>query len=462
MHSILQLERATYPQGRQCLTRTTTTLIMRTAKVSKVSAINATVMKGASTVRRASVVVRSSTSSVSSGRRFYGGRCDESGVRGSVSMSMSKRGKATVMRAGGEEETLPARPAVGASAPALRDEEEEEEEKDGEALGGAGSGSSGKRAALPPGPLMRPPLRVAAGLAGFGAIESTYLAIQKLTGGEVACPVGGCQTALNSGYAELFGIPLSAYGATAYALVAALAWWGAGMQNTLVEQGDENRDRDLESSYAKARVLLFFAATGLAGVSSYLLFVLAFKLGGVECLYCLTSAAISLTLFGIGFSGLSSKESGSSLPPAIALYLVTALTMSIVLTEGDVDKSQGLKLAYAPPQLEQQSSAYSRALAKHLADTGAKMYGAFWCSHCIEQKETFGAGAQIPYVECFPDGWERGTPVTEACSAAKVEGFPTWVINGKKLEGEQTLEELAKLSGFEGQNDAASMVAELF
>jgi hypothetical protein len=40
--------------------------------------------------------------------------------------------------------------------------------------------------------------------------------------------------------------------------------------------------------------------------------------------------------------------------------------------------------------------------------------------------------------------------------------FPTWVINGKKLEGEQTLEELAKLSGFEGQNDAASMVAELF
>lgn len=439
-------------------------LIMHAAKVSKVSAINATVMKGASHVRRScvvGVVVRSS--SVSAGRRFYSGRCDESGVRGSVSMSTSTRGKGTVMRAGGEEETLPARPAVGASAPALRDDDDEDEdEKDGEALGGAGSGASGKRGALPPGPLMRPPLRIAAGLAGFGAIESTYLAIQKLTGGEVACPVGGCQTALNSGYAELFGVPLSAYGATAYALVAALAWWGAGMQNTLVEQGDENRDRDLESSYAKARVLLFFAATGLAGVSSYLLFVLAFKLGGVECLYCLTSAAISLTLFGIGFSGLSSKESGSSLPPAIALYLVTALTMSIVLTEGDVDKSQGLKLAYAPPQLVQQSSAYSRALAKHLADTGAKMYGAFWCSHCIEQKETFGAGAQIPYVECFPDGWERGTPVTEACSAAKVEGFPTWVINGKKLEGEQTLEELAKLSGFEGQNDAASMVAELF
>ena len=49
-----------------------------------------------------------------------------------------------------------------------------------------------------------------------------------------------------------------------------------------------------------------------------------------------------------------------------------------------------------------------------------------------------------------------------ACDAAKVEGFPTWVINGKKLEGEQTLEKLAELSGFQGQNDAASMVAEMF
>lgn len=26
------------------------------------------------------------------------------------------------------------------------------------------------------------------------------------------------------------------------------------------------------------------------------------------------------------------------------------------------------------------------------------MYGAFWCSHCEDQKETFGAGADIPYV----------------------------------------------------------------
>lgn len=345
--------------------------------------------------------------------------------------------------------------ASSGEAPALKDDDAAEK--------GSAARGTATRSKLPSGPLPRPPLRLAGGLAGAGALESTYLAIEKLTGGEAACPLSGCQTALNSGYAELFGIPLSAYGAAAYGFVAALAFWGANMQTKLVEQGDENRDRELEASYTKARVLLFFACTGLAGVSSYLLYVLAVKLGGAECLYCLTSAAISFTLFGVGFAGLSSKEGTNSLPPAIALYVVTVLTMGLILTEGpDASKSDGLRLAYAPPQLEQTSTAYSRALAKHLADTGAKMYGAFWCSHCIEQKETFGAGAEIPYVECFPDGWERGTPVANACAAADVQGFPTWVINGKKLEGEQTLEKLAELSGFRGENDASSMIADLF
>ena len=35
-----------------------------------------------------------------------------------------------------------------------------------------------------------------------------------------------------------------------------------------------------------------------------------------------------------------------------------------------------------------------------------------------------------------------------ACEAAKLTGFPTWVIGGEKVEGEQSLDRLAKLSGF--------------
>jgi len=83
-------------------------------------------------------------------------------------------------------------------------------------------------------------------------------------------------------------------------------------------------------------------------------------------------------------------------------------------------------------------------LAQRLRDAGAKMYGAFWCSHCYEQKQEFGKGAMdvFPYVECFPEGWKQGIEMDPACKEANLEGFPTWVIGSERLEGEQPLEVL--------------------
>jgi hypothetical protein len=41
------------------------------------------------------------------------------------------------------------------------------------------------------------------------------------------------------------------------------------------------------------------------------------------------------------------------------------------------------------------------AFARCLTDRGVKMYGAWWCPHCQEQKEKFGASFEyVPYVEC--------------------------------------------------------------
>jgi hypothetical protein len=56
-----------------------------------------------------------------------------------------------------------------------------------------------------------------------------------------------------------------------------------------------------------------------------------------------------------------------------------------------------------------ESSPRTLGLAKRLAEVGAKMYGAFWCSHCYDQKDDFGAAAmrEFPYVECFPEGWQK-------------------------------------------------------
>lgn len=56
-----------------------------------------------------------------------------------------------------------------------------------------------------------------------------------------------------------------------------------------------------------------------------------------------------------------------------------------------------------------QSTDRGQQLAKRLKDAGARMYGAFWCSHCHEQKEAFGSQAMqdFPYVECYPNGFHK-------------------------------------------------------
>lgn len=41
------------------------------------------------------------------------------------------------------------------------------------------------------------------------------------------------------------------------------------------------------------------------------------------------------------------------------------------------------------------------------------------------------AAKLLDYVECFPDGVREGTKIAEACTEVKIEGFPTWVINGQ-------------------------------
>ncbi|KAM0975189.1 hypothetical protein ACFX13_018542 [Malus domestica] len=79
------------------------------------------------------------------------------------------------------------------------------------------------------------------------------------------------------------------------------------------------------------------------------------------------------------------------------------------------------------------------------------MYGAFWCSHCVEQKQMFGSEAAklLNYVECFPGGFRKGTIMQKECFDVEIEGFPTWVINGQVLSGEKELTELAQESGFD-------------
>jgi glutaredoxin len=94
-----------------------------------------------------------------------------------------------------------------------------------------------------------------------------------------------------------------------------------------------------------------------------------------------------------------------------------------------------------------------RGLAEHLTQTNAKFYGASWCPHCSEQKELFGSSARrLPYIECSSAG--PGSRQTPVCNDAGIKSYPTWVINGQRYTGTQTLDALAQYSNYKS-NDGA-------
>jgi len=84
--------------------------------------------------------------------------------------------------------------------------------------------------------------------------------------------------------------------------------------------------------------------------------------------------------------------------------------------------------------------------AKCLAAKQAKMYGAYWCPHCADQKEMFEASFQyVPYVECGVPGSRDEAP---ACKDAGVKHFPTWQFDdGERREGTQSLQSLGLKTG---------------
>lgn len=90
----------------------------------------------------------------------------------------------------------------------------------------------------------------------------------------------------------------------------------------------------------------------------------------------------------------------------------------------------------------------SEGFAKCLSEKNVKMYGAYRCPHCVNNKGMFGNGGKILvdlgiYVECDAGG---DNPQPDVCSEKGVEGYPTWEINNKLYSGEMQLNKIAELS----------------
>jgi len=138
--------------------------------------------------------------------------------------------------------------------------------------------------------------------------------------------------------------------------------------------------------------------------------------------------------FGLGFFPVELRTKPSSRLAGLSLALVVALVMQID-ADGMFDGS------------DTSADPYLRELAEHLRQRGAKFYGASWCLHCQDQKELFGGAAgYLPYVECSPHGPKA--PRATTCEIEDIKNYPTWSIDGRRLESVLTIDSLARISGF--------------
>lgn len=286
---------------------------------------------------------------------------------------------------------------------------------------------------------------IIAGIAAVGASGTGYLTVVKLLGGNAACPTEGCDRVLSSPYATVFGLPLTLFGLLAYATMFALA-----LVPLLVNlETNKELHQKLESM---TWPLMFVVSLAMVVFSSYLMYILAFELK-VPCLYCVTSALFALSMFTLTLLGRSWDDRGQLLFIGFIVAVVT-LTSTLAIyapIQGGGQANQNIPGEAGPP-ITTASGPAEIALARHLKSIDAKMFGAWWCPHCHEQKEFFGAEAatQLNYIECAADGQN---PQPDLCKAEKITGFPTWKINGQLYSGRQSMQRLAEVSGYTGPQD---------
>ena len=314
--------------------------------------------------------------------------------------------------------------------------------------------------------------RVMGGIAACGAVETAYLTWSKLSnnndnlllcGAPTGASSSGCSSVLDSSYALVPGteIPLSLLGFIAYSTVAFLALVPA-LSSTKLGDEDELENR-----------LLLAALSTTMGIFSVFLMEILFGVLKEPCPFCVASAAFSITLAKLSWiggavpsgrikQGIQWSATGGGLASlAASLIFFSAIPDTVssdstsvgwlsqqsgttLLASSTTSSDSSNDVGKSPPPILSSSSVRALDISKDLQARNARMFGAYWCSHCYDQKERLGkeAMSQIPYVECSREGMQSQAAL---CKQRDVPGYPTWEINGKLYPGEKELDELEEI-----------------
>lgn len=280
-----------------------------------------------------------------------------------------------------------------------------------------------------------------AGIATLGAVESAFLTVAKVTGSDI-CPTEGCDRVINSPYATVFGLPLTLFGFLGYALIVALAtaplWINEPSRQPLRQTLDD-----------RTWPIMFALSTAMVTFSTYLMVVMVTEIQAF-CVFCAASATFALSLFVLSWVGHRWTDWGKQIMVAVIVAMITLISVMAIYAPLRGDASPSTVAGEPGTAITTTSGPAEMALAQHLRDSGAIMYGTWWCKFCYQQKQWFGAEATaiLPDIECDPQGQN---PQVALCQAQEgLQGYPTWKINGELYPGLISLQQLAELSGYTG------------
>ena len=265
----------------------------------------------------------------------------------------------------------------------------------------------------------------------------------------LSCPgiKNGCDTVLNSPWGTLFennqvNIPLSFAGVFTYLSILLLSIF---LSLNIISPKEKLN---------KLIWWLIFLISCASSIFSFLLLNIMFLKIKAYCFFCILSAILSISIFIISMIGAKFE----SREPMIYRGFIVALTVLIggLIWSNNVDPSNAIDVSNnaekVSPAITTSSSPQKVKFAKFLTDNNFKMYSAYWCPHCHDQKQLFGKKAvnELIVVECAKDGKDNQYKL---CKEKQIEGFPSWEINGKIYSGVKDLNDLAIITGYEGDSN---------
>ena len=261
--------------------------------------------------------------------------------------------------------------------------------------------------------------------AALGTIETTYLTWIKLTEMTPLCGSETCADVLSGPFSTIpfTNLPISLIGILSYGTVL----FASSQTNNQKIYGD----------------ITLFITTAMATFSGYFMYLLVFVLQ-TSCNFCYASAIMSCSMAIIAWQAkvvpnltrafsITTSSALLSFVTSIAIFYTTnsiyfpnkaeASVTSIVQASKSIkfDDDDDTSNTKKPPLIKKESSKEAMKVANLLKQTNAKMYGAYWCSHCFNQKNELGMQAYeehyYQYIECDKEGYNSQYPL---CRSNKV------------------------------------------